>query len=73
MAVCLDFCRSAVVKAEILGLWLALAMVVLASLNLVYPLGDYWLVVVAGLVGLVGLGVVDFPLDFLAILVDHSV
>lgn len=50
-----------------------MAVVVLDSLNLVYSLGDYWLVVVAGLVGLVGLDLVDFSLDFLDFLVDCSV
>ena len=65
-----DLCWSAVVKTQILGIWLALAMVVVDSMDLVHPLANRWLVVLAGLVAVVGLAMVALPLGLLVVLVD---
>ena len=73
MAFPLGFCWLAVDTFQILGIWLALALVVLDSNCLVYTLALDWLAMVAGLVGLVGMVVVDFSLDFLGILVDNFI
>lgn len=73
MVVSLDLCRLAMGTFQVLGIWLAVAVVVLDSLGLVHPLADYCLAVVAHLVGVVDVGVVDLPLVFLAILVDYPV
>lgn len=71
LAVPVDFCWLAVDPLSVLGLWLALAVVVLDSNYLVYSLARHCLVVVAGLVVLVDLDLVDLPVGFLAILVDN--
>lgn len=58
------------VKTQILGIWLALAVVVVDSMDLVHSLANHWLVVVAGLVAVVGLAMVALPLGLLVVLVD---
>ena len=50
---------------------MAVALVVLDSALLVYTLAYYRLAVVACLVGLVGVGMVAFSMDFLVILVGY--
>ncbi len=65
--------RLAVGETEILGLWLAVALVVLAALVVVYTLAGSRLVLVVGLVAVVDLGVVDLALAVLAFLVGNSV
>src|SRR3989344_3400610 len=72
MVVSLDICRLAMDKIQILGIWLALALVVLDSNFLVYSLVGNRVVVVAGLVAVVDVGVVDLALDLLAYLVVDS-
>lgn len=59
----------AVVAPALLGLLVAVALVVVDSLAVVYPLADLGLVVGSGVVGLVDLGVVVATVDFLAPLV----
>ena len=67
-----DLCWLAVDKLRFLGLWLALAVVVLDPVSLVYSLAHRLLVLVARLVELVDLDMVGFLLGFLALLVDNS-
>lgn len=69
----LDFCGLAMGTFQVLEIRLALAMVVLDSYVLVYTLASDCLAVVACLVAVVDLDLVDFPLGFLAILVDYLV
>lgn len=66
-------CRLAVAPAQVLGLRLALALVVLATLAVVYPLAGYRLAMVASVVAVVGLAVVGLSLDLLAVLVANRV
>lgn len=65
----LDFCRPAVGAAQVLGFWMAMAVVVLDPIRLVHTMAHLRLDMVAGLVGMVGLDMVAFPLDILAVLV----
>lgn len=65
----LDICWLAMGKIQVLGFWVALAMVVLDSPDLVYSVADHRLGVVAGMVGLVDLDMVAFSLDLLVVLV----
>ena len=73
MVVSLGFCRLAMGTFQVLGIRLALAMVVLDSNALVYTLASDCLAVVACLVAVVDLGLVGFPMGFLAVLVDYLV
>lgn len=71
LALSLGFRRLAVGQAQILGLRLALALVVLDPPSLVDSLAHHQLAMVAGLVALVDLDLVVLALAFLALLVDH--
>lgn len=73
LALSLGFRRLAVGQAQILGLRLALAMVVLDPPSLVDSLAHHRLAMVAGLVALVGLALVALALAFLAFLVGHLI
>lgn len=61
----------AVVAETVLGICLAVALVVVASMAVVHSLAHLGLVVGAGVVGLVGLALVVASVDFLAALVVH--
>ncbi len=61
----------AMVETALLGICLALAVVVVDSVDLVYPLADLGLVVGVLLVVLVVLAVVVDSVDILAVLVAH--
>lgn len=67
----LDFYRLAVVEIKILGLWKRHSLVVFPTLSLVCSLVVLGTGKQAYLVDSLGLGLVDFPLDFLAGLVVY--
>ena len=60
-------------EIKVLGVWLALALVVLSSTLLVRPVVHHCLDLVANVVGLVGLDVVALPMGFLVVLVGNCI